>query len=320
MKGTTLFIFTLLISVVLVDAQNATNQTQQNQTPQIMCTQSQCDSECVKCSDKSCHEPGFRCVEELTLEKFFPTTVQYGVNQINIVLDNTGNVKLDDISAAISGDGITTLEQIPLERINVGDRDYVFAKINATKTGTIDIVIKVYVAGNVKHKFAEQITVLEPAKQVQNTTEQINVTKLTSTLDQLRQRYKTTEQEYQNKKSEGFDVDIVYDKLRSAYGGIADTQSALFEGNYNKVKASIEIINDSLNDVDDQLKSATKIQETLSDKIRNNLLLIGSLAAALVSIFTAYKLVQEKINREKILELHQRLSVKKKSKKKAKKH
>ena len=315
MKKTVLFIFVLLLSVVLVDAQNATNQTNQTQEPQVMCTQSQCDKECVKCSDRVCHEPGFRCVEELTLEKFFPTSVQYGINQINVVLDNTGNVELDDISATITGDGITTLEQIPLEKIDAGDRDYVFAKINATKTGTIDIVIKVYVAGNAKHKFVEQITVLEQPK-VQDTTEQVNVTQLTATLDRLRERYKITEQNYQTKKTEGFSVDIIYDKLRSAYSGIADTQAALFQGDYKKVKASIEIINSSLNDVDDQLKTATKVQETLSDKIRNNLLLIGSLAAALVSIFTAYKLVQERINREKILALHQKLNVKKKGKRK----
>ncbi len=327
MKWLTMLALFFLVSFIAAFAQES-NATETNVTvpsnetaptpppqPTIVCSEKQCDKGCIKCSDRACHDQGFICVEEITLEKFFPNEINLGINQLNIVLKNTGNVKLDDIYAVVSGDGIETVEKIPLPKFAAGDRDYVFAKINVTKPGVIDIVIKIYVAGNVKHKFVDQITVFKPVQPAENVTaEAINVTQLTSSFDQLKQKYRALEQEYQAKKAEGYPLDIVYDKLRETSSYITQTQSNLFEGEYKKVKANLGILESTLKDIGAQLKVAKKKEETLSDKIRNNLLLIGSLAASIVSIYAAYRLIQASVNKQKLLELHKKLSAMRKSK------
>ncbi len=312
MKGLTyLLVLAILVSFISVAAQDENTTVNQSIVPSVVCTQTQCDSACMKCSDHQCHEPDFRCVEEVTLDKFFPAQVNLGVTQLNIVLKNTGTVDLDDIYAVVTGDGIETIDKIPLDKLSSGSRDYVFAKINASKTGTIDIVIKLYVAGNVRYKYVDQIEVLEAPKP---TTEQINVTGLTNALDQFKQQYKTLEQEYQDKRDQGYTVDLTYDKLREVSSYIIETQSALFELNYKKVQANLAIIKDGLSDITSQLQNAKQKQQTFKDKLRNNLLLIGSLAAAIVSIFTAYKLIQGSVDKEKLLALHKKLMTSRKQK------
>src|SRR3989339_304988 len=86
--------------------QNVTNETVI--APAIVCNETQCDNTCVVCSDQKCHAPDFKCVESAVIEKFLPTSVGIGTNQINIVVRNTGNVDLSNIYVELTGDGITT--------------------------------------------------------------------------------------------------------------------------------------------------------------------------------------------------------------------
>jgi hypothetical protein len=277
----------------------------------ITCNKDQCDSECVTCSDRSCHEPGFMCTEQVEVEKIFPASINQGVSQVNVLLQNVGTVNLDDVTVELSGDGITTIEKLPVGRLLVDDQDYAFVKVNATKSGIIDVIIKVFVAGKLKLKATSQLTVLKATTEEQK----VNVTQISDALAVLKQRYLELEQEYQNKKAEGFPLDIVYDKLRQTSGFITETQSSFFEGNYRKVQANLGILEGNLADIATQLKNARRQEETFKDKIKDNLLFFGSLAAAIVSIFTAYKLIEGSVNKKKILELHKKLSVLKKNKK-----
>ena len=318
MKCPAIFTLFILLSMAAVFAQenitgpNATASS--DEEPALVCKTGQCGSGCVKCSDRQCHDPGFQCIEEITLDKFFPNKVMIGETQLNIVLKNTGTVNLDDIYATVSGDGISTLDKIPLQKLNAGDRDYVFAKINASKPGTTDIVLKIYVAGNVKFKYVDQLVVNEPVKTA--LAEVINVTQLNSDFEQLKQRYRGLEQLYQDKKTQGYPIELIYDNLRAVFNHITETQSFLLQGDYKKAQTGLGVISANLEDIEEQLNNAKKEKETLSDKVKNNLLFFGSLAAALVSIFTAYKLIQGSIDRKKFLELHKKITSKKKGKRK----
>lgn len=324
-----LYLVSLLVLLMLasVFAANSTNTTapQQNttsnvtQAPQVSCSSVKCDKSCVKCSDKQCHLPGFSCTEEISLEKYFPTTVNTGVTQLNIVLNNTGTVNLENIYAIVTGDGIETLDKIPLEKLNAGGRDYVFAKINSTKPGIIDIVIKLYVGDVIKNKFVDQITVIAPKVVVENNTEKINVTEITKNLEMQKQRYNQIEQIYQDKKQQGYPVDIIYDKLKESYGYLTDAQSNLLQGDFKKVNVDLGIISSGLDDIQTQLSNSKKAQQSFSDQLKSNLLLYGSIAAAIISIFTAYKMVHSSVDKEKIKELHQRIFARKKKDKKASK-
>ncbi len=305
-------------SVLVIAQENTTNVTVPFvEEPTLVCKTGQCESGCVKCSDKVCHDPSFQCVEELTLDKFFPNKVPLGETQLNIVLRNTGTVSLKDIYASVSGDEIITMDKISLDKLNPGDKDYVFAKINASKSGTIDIVLKIYVAGAVKFKYVDQLVVEEPVKTVP--INMINVTLLNSEFEQLKQKYRNLEQVYQDKKSQGYPVELIYDNLKAVFGHITETQSFLLQGDYKKAQTGLGVISSNLADAEKQLNDIKKEKETLRDKVKNNLLFFGSLAAALVSIFTAYKFIQGSIDRKKLIELHKKLTSKKKDKKKKKK-
>jgi len=324
-------ILVLLNSVFFVSAQETANTTNETtpiavpeivpddvSEPEIICDSSNCDSECVKCGDKRCHDPGFVCVEDITIERFSPTEISIGTEQITIFLKNTGNVDLRRVYTVISGDGITQIDKTPIDIIRTGDKDFVLSNINASKSGIIDIVIKLYADGDILHKFAEQITVKNPLVVIQKP--EYNVTLLSNLLDEQRQTYKLLEKEFEIKNSQGYPVEIVYEKLKETYIQIIDVQSFLIEEDYKKAEAKIEIIKSNLADIKEQLDGSQKKVITLGSKIKNNLLLYGSIAAALVSIFTAYKLVQNSIDKKKFLALHRKIISRKSKSPNNKKH
>ncbi len=294
--------------IVLQQPDNTTNNTQ-NQTPQIVCDETRCDIGCVKCDD-GCHPPKYKCLTEFKLEKLTPSLVQKGESQINLLIRNTGNEIIRMISAEITGDGITTISAIPIEELLVSDKDYVFVKINASKSGNIDIVIKFYIGKELISKEVEQIYVLEekPTNTTVPVTEKYNVTLLNKRLEALKEKHKSLEVLYTEKKAEGYYVDIIYDNLKVAMEYIKEVQINLVESNYKKASTGMDILEELLVNIDQQLQSAKKTELSSSEKFRNKIIYFGSIAAAIVSILTAFTLIRNHINKQKILELHQKIS------------
>ncbi|MCX6707287.1 MAG: hypothetical protein NT001_04060 [Candidatus Woesearchaeota archaeon] len=184
----------------------------------INCNDNKCDKECVTCSDKRCHEPGFECKESVTIENIFPNTADIGVTQLNILLKNTGTVDLTDIYTEVSGDGISTIDVTPIASLVSGDKDYVFLKMNATKTGNIDLVIKLFTNGVLKDKTFGQITIVGDKPAV-IPDEGINVSQLSAKLNEAKARYNDIEQQYESKKAAGYVVDLIYDKIKETGKG-----------------------------------------------------------------------------------------------------
>ncbi|MBN2421173.1 hypothetical protein JXB27_02745 [Candidatus Woesearchaeota archaeon] len=273
------------------------NMTEMPPEPVLVCSQNQCDDGCVKCSDRKCHEPGFECVEQVAIEKIFPKEIQIGQTQISLLIRNIGNVDLEDVFAEITGDGITSIERISIDSLPEGKDDYAFVKINAEKSGTIDVVIKTYIDGRARGKLVEQI---EVAKSIPAEPE-VNATILSQQIAELRTKYKSLETLYQQKKNEGFSVDIAYDNLRLASSYIIEAQGAVVEGSYKKVQADIAILQGLLEDVELQITSAQKQKESFGDMVKNNLLFFGSLAAAIISIITALTLIRTHLSNQKLL-------------------
>lgn len=288
----------------ITSAQNISQNISTNTS--LLCTEAQCDIGCVICNDTKCHPQGFSCVESVVIDKFLPAILGIGSGQINIRLENKGVVDLFNLSAEISGDGIATTDKIMLDNLAAGDKDYVFVKINASKKGTIDVVMKLYVNGVLKEKKIEQITVTE-----ENIIEaqQSNVT--IEKLNELNMHYREIEEEYQNKKIGGYQVDMLYDKLKDTSAYIKNAKLSFFEGNYRDAESNIRLADEGIEAIKEELKSAKKIEKSFMDKFRSNILIIGSIAAALVSMFTAYGLVKSHINAKKIKEMHDKLQLKK---------
>jgi hypothetical protein len=280
--------------------------------PALVCKDDHCDRGCESCSDGSCHEPGFECVEELSIERMFPNSTKIGETQLNILIRNSGTVGLSNVYALVSGDGITVIEKIPISYLAGGDKDYAFVKINASKPGSIDLVVKLFAAGKLKKTVVEQIAVAaekvdKPAVKEDIASDGPDVKEVSERLDTMKDKFRVLEQDYLDKKTKGYGVETVYDSLKKAQDYLINAQSYLFEGDYRRALANLEISEELLTSVEEQLAVAKKQEVKFSDKLRNNMIYVGSIAAALVSSFTAYGFIKSNINKQKIVELKDKL-------------
>lgn len=291
---------------IIVEIKNETEAPEQ-----ITCNEDECDNDCAVCSDNKCHEPGFECEEAVSIEKIFPSTTDIGVTQLNILIRNIGTVDLKDIYTELSGDGISTTDVTPIASLVSGDKDYVFLKMNATKAGNIDLVIKLYINGVLRDKTVGQITIIGKKPEETPAEETINVSQLSAKLSEAKARYNGLEQQYESKKSAGYSVDFIYDRIKETNDYINTAQNYMIDGDYKKAKANIGIVEENLNEISARLDSATQQKTAFSDTLRNNVLYIGSIAAAVVSVFSAYGLFKSHINKQKIIELRERIKLKK---------
>jgi hypothetical protein len=274
-----------------------------------VCDATQCDKDCVICSDSKCHEPGFECKEAVAIERIVPNTADIGVTQLNILMRNIGTVDLKEIYTELSGDGISTTDITPIAILVSGDKDYIFLKINATKAGNIDLVIKLYVNGVLKDKTVGQITIIGQKPAETPADEGINVSQLSANLKNAKARYEDLSQEYEAKKSSGYVVDLLYDKIKETNDYINTAQNYIIDGDYKKANANINIAEENLNEISIRLENAKKQEKDFSDTFRNNVLYIGSIAAAVVSVFSAYGLFKSHINKQKLEELSKKIKL-----------
>ena len=293
--------------------QKIDNDTIKVSTP--ICNETLCDNSCIICSDQKCHPPDFMCIESVAIEKFFPNSMVIGANQINILLRNKGHVDLHNIYAELSGDGITTTDKIPLDKLAAGEKDYTFTKITASKSGVIDLVIKLFINDSLKEKKVEQLTVIEEKKPEAKAEE--NISMISSQIENLKETYKELEEDYQNKKLADYPVDIVYDNLKEASTYIKDAKISLLEGNYKNSKNNIDLAQESLSSIEEELKNAKKKEVSSFDKLRNKLVIFGSMAAAIISILTAWGLIRS--HASKIKDVKNKLKNKKSDEKKEEK-
>lgn len=298
-----LLIITLLIIILSLNAKAQDDNLTNISEPTIICSASQCDSGCVKCSDNKCYNPGFTCEESLEIESITPEELDLGKNQLNILVRNSGNVDLTKVYAEVTGSGITMIDNDEIAKLVVDDTDYAFVRITAEKPGKIDLAIKLYSNSNLIKKDVQQITILG----LPVTPETLNKTEIENNLNTVKERYKTLERDYQNKKSDGYPVEIVFDDLKSASTYLKDAQFYLLDGDLKKANVNTQLAIDTLDSVESGIKNAKKEETSFGDKIKSNLLYIGSIAAALISILTAYKLTTNYVNKQKISDIHHKI-------------
>lgn len=300
-----------LDDAVVVDVvQEAPQQNNTPPPPQLICNAEECDRGCVKCSDLNCHDPVFVCREDFSIDKITPTSTKVGVSQLNILIKNTGNVDLKEISAEVTGDGIETLESTPIAALAAGDKDYVFVQINASKPGNIDLVIKLYVDNMLNRKSVGSLAVIKPKvdEPKVNDTPEFDPTVLSDQLDQLREKYKTLEKDYNDKKAANYVLDAVTDDIKELHTQILTAQSALYDTDYKKTQTYLALAKDTSITVEQELKDAKPTVVKFSDKLKGNLIYVGSIAAAVVSFITAITLTrQHVVNKEKLANIANRI-------------
>ena len=174
------------------------------------------------------------------------------------------------------------------------------------------MVMKIFVNDSLKEKKVEQLTVIEEKKPETNPEE--NVSRISSQIDDLKEGYKELEEEYQNKKLADYPVDMVYDSLKEASNYIKEAKMALLEGGYKRSNNNIGLAQESLVSIEEELKNVKKKEVSTFDKLKSKMIIFGSMAAALISILTAWGLI--KSHAAKVKDFKDKIKVKKSEEKK----
>jgi len=293
----------MLATTVLAE-DNITNTTEIIDQP-VICSINQCDSSCVVCSDNKCHDSSFTCTESLGVSSISPEEIDIGKSQLNIQIVNNGNVDLNNVYAEVSGEGITMIDNLNIERLVVGDKDYSFVNINAEKSGNIDLAIKLYSDGRLIKKDVEQIKVIGQA--VADKTETYNQTELMNKLNAAKEKYKQLDEDYQNKKSEDYILGRIEDVLKDANNYLKSAQFYMLDGDYKRGSVNLQLVEDSLSTIELELRDVKKKQVNLIDRIKSNLLYISSFTAGIISILTAYKLTTNYVNKKNLSDMHHKI-------------
>ena len=280
------------------------NSSTENTTVTSICSEAQCDVDCTHCSDGSCHALEEICTETLAVEKVTPTTINKGEEQLNIVVRNTGNVALQNIEAQVTGYGITTQETFSIETLLAGEKDYTFTKIVAEQSGTIDLVVKIYVNGSLLAQDIAELIVLEDAVvEVVEEVNTFNTTAATQQLNETRNMFNTLEKQYYEKEKQDYllygideDLDDIKEYLRLAQVAIIEANAKEFEKNILAAKSGMET-------AEADLTRAEKEEKTILELLSENLALIGSLLGVLISAITVWSMTKVHLKKTKIVNI-----------------
>ncbi len=272
-----------------------------SETPEIICSSEQCDVACAICRDNSCYAPEIGCQEKITIEKITPTTINKGEQQLNILMNNTGNVAMPFVAAEVVGFGIATVEEIPIEVLAVGDKDYTFTKVSVTEAGTVDIIVKISVNGTIISQQIFQITVISEDIQLEQETELFNLTQGNEIIAQLKEQYDVLETQYYEKEKKDYilygikeDLDDIKEALRLAQVAIIEENQKDFDK--NSIYAAT-----SLATVQQQVESAEKEKKTMWEVLYENLAVIGSVLGVLISVVTVWSMTKVHLKKARVI-------------------
>ncbi|MBI5072477.1 hypothetical protein HZA99_01530 [Candidatus Woesearchaeota archaeon] len=245
-------------------------------------------------------------IQAISLEKITPAQISVGEQQLNIVLKNIGNVPLYQLEAEVSGYGITTKEKLAIEALPVGEKDYTFTKINAEKTGTIDLIVKIYANGTL---LAQQISSIEVVASPEQVTEEItnaaamNATAAAQSLNETRSTYSELEKEYYQKEKDDYVVYGIKDDLADIKEYLRQAQVALIEQNQKEYDKDMLAAKTMLDTVAAELQNAQKEQKTWGQIISENLTLIGSLFGVIISGVTVWSITKSHLKDTKVVNI-----------------
>lgn len=252
------------------------------------------------------------------VDKVVPTTLSMGTNQVNVLLRNTFGEELTSITVEITGSGIKTLSALPIAKLAANDKDYVFVTVQASEAGPKDVIIKV-TANTASEVFTlnyiSQLTVSAPEEKKLT----LNATLLASQLADIKSTINGYENQYLDKKAQGYLVSEVYDSIKQVKDNLQQAQLALTENRLEDTQKSLSLAKLGLDDVKNGLANARTEQKSLVDKIKDNAVLITTVAAAIAVIvgFIEHQHKKFKEIRERIAQ--RRKEAEKAAKKKRKK-
>ncbi len=224
-------------------------------------------------------------ITNFTLIKIIPNEMNIGDTQLNLQIENTGNTDITDISALITGKGISTYNIEPIEVLHPGEKGYILLWINTKQADNISLNIKI------KDKtFTKDIIVINPNAGTAIDLEKLGL--LNNELSNLTKIYDQYEIDYKKKKDTGYDVsEISFNDVKSY---IRDAQIYSTKKDSTNLEANIVLIESELDYIKNNLDSAIIPERTIKDEIKDNLPLISGVLGTIVTFFAVWEILKKK--------------------------
>lgn len=274
------FLFFVMMVLSFAAAENVTD----NQTIILNETLNQSVNETVVGQTPAVLRP------EITLISVAPKEFKIGDNQFNIQVQNNLDSVLKNVALLVTGKGFSTSDVVSIDSLDPKEKGYVLILGNFKEAG--NITLKIQRAGDV---FYYNITVIDAnSGKAQELQEQQDKAALIQNyslqLADLKQNYTELEDLLNAKKEDNFDVSKVnLDDLKKY---LRTVQSAILTGDMNSAKVNLNLAAEEYADQKAKLDSVKAVP--FLNRIKDNLALVGAIAASILTLFTFYELVKKK--------------------------
>ncbi|MCX6711423.1 MAG: hypothetical protein NT139_00080 [Candidatus Woesearchaeota archaeon] len=232
-------------------------------------------------------EPTNVSITNFTLLKIIPNEMNIGDTQLNLQIENTGNTDVSDVSALITGKGVSTYNIEPIDILHPGERGYILLWISTKQAGNISLNIKI------KDKiFTKEITVINPNAQSGEGIDLEKLNLLNNELTNLTKLYDQYNADYKKKKDVGYDVSGI--SFTDVKNYIRNAQVYSTKKDVINLEANTVLIQSELEDIKSNLDSVVIPQKSIKDDIKNNLPLISGVLGTLVTFFAVWEILKKK--------------------------
>jgi hypothetical protein len=236
-------------------------------------------------------------VANFTMSSFVPKDFKVGEIQFNIQIQNTGNVDLKNLVAIITGRGFSMTDSVPIDTLKPGEKSYIIVMGNIQEEGSRRL------SARISDKiFFQDINVIDPnseknrievaAMQRQDEQNKIMLEKLSIALTELKKNYTSIESDLYNKKNDRYDTSYV--KLDELKTFLRNAESSIIVGDAKQANVSITLAMDEYASQLRYLQNAPKIKTSFLQILKDNIVVISSIAGALITIFSLYELLKKK--------------------------
>jgi hypothetical protein len=226
-------------------------------------------------------------VTDFNLTKIIPNEMNIGDTQLNLQIENIGNNDISDISALITGKGVSTYNIEPIDILHPGEKGYILLWISTKQAGNISLNIKI------KDKiFTQEITVINPNAGTGQEIDLVKLNTLNNELTNLTKLYDQYESDYKKKKDAGYDVSSI--SFNDVKNYIRNAQVYSTKKDVVNLEANIVLINSELEDIKTNLDSAIIPERGIKDEIKDNLPLISGVLGTIVTFFAVWEILKKK--------------------------
>jgi hypothetical protein len=226
-----------------------------------------------------------------------PNEFKLGDIQFNIQVENKGNVDLKNLIALVSGKGFSTYDIIPIDSLKQGEKSYIIVSGNVRESGNITLTIKINdktFNRIIKVTDPDSATVVQNAEELKKAQEEAKkeLETISTQFNDLANRYKILESDLDNKTDNNYDVsDIKLDDLKEF---LRDTQASIIQKDVQKAKVNVVLAQNEYNDLRDKVDHAQIVKKSISSVLKENAVLISTIAGSIVAMFTLFELLKKK--------------------------